>query len=148
MLQQHSQMEMYLSQMDSEMRLCRAFPVRGHQTLGIGRLLQRVVKTIFASRWKLQRGDPVDHLARCAGLLLQGQCSHASRPGTLEYAYLRLPIRLVGGLLLGPLRFEFLDTLRFERVSGLFTLAALQLLSLISVRNTQVGIIEIYILIK
>ena len=42
-------MARYLSRMDSEPRLDRAFPARAHQTPGIDRLLQRVYNFILAS---------------------------------------------------------------------------------------------------
>ncbi len=49
MLPQHVEMEMYLSQIDSDTRLDRAFPAGANQTLGVDRLLQSCV----TSAWKL-----------------------------------------------------------------------------------------------
>ena len=126
--------------MDSETRLDRAFPAQGNQTLGVGRLLQRGVDFSLDTRWKWLRSNPFDHLAGCPGLALHGQRNRATRTGTLEYTYLRLPIRCGLSLLCCLSRLEFLDTLRVERVRGLVTLAALQLLGPFRVLDTQVGI--------
>ena len=105
MLQQHIEMKSDLSRMDSETRLDRAFPAGGNQTLGVDRLLQRGVNLILDSRWKRHGGDLLDqfdHLPGCPGLQLHGQRNRATRTGTLEYAYLLLPVRCGLSLLCGP----------------------------------------------
>jgi hypothetical protein len=86
MLQQHIEMKSDLLRMDSETRLDRAFPARGNQTLGVGRLLQGGVDFSLATRLKWLRSDPFDHLARCPGLALHGQRNRATRTGNLKYA--------------------------------------------------------------
>ncbi len=101
---------------------------------------RRLVRPVGPPCWMRGGMRPPGCAPGCARLPLHGQCNRASRTGTLEYAYLRLPIRRVEGLLRGLRRFQVLYTLGVERVRGLVALAALQLLGPIRVRDTQVGL--------